>query len=140
MGQVGRPSEKDSKGNEISKCLVNVTIPTKLRDFLKNKTPPVNRSQLFTTIVKRMYNKEICPLCFGENIRESIVGFCCEDCEINPKLQSTYVWWIYLKDCEICDRKYSPPYKQFCQSKSVGTTGVFIEKGCYECIRKENRR
>ena len=43
--QVGRPPERDSEGNVISKSLVNVTIPTKLRDFLsKNK---INRSKLF---------------------------------------------------------------------------------------------
>jgi len=130
MGQVGRPAEKDSSGNEISKCLVNVTIPTKLRDFLKSKN--VNRSKLFTKIVKKMYNKEICHLCYGNNIRESIVGFCCEDCEINPKLQGTYVFWLYLKDCENCNSEYQPPYNRFCQSKD-------IEKGCYDCIRKEDR-
>jgi len=132
MGQVGRPPEKDSEGNPISKCLVNVTIPVKLRDFLKNQRPPVNRSQLFTTIVKKMYDKEICSLCYGSNIRESIVGFCCEDCEVLPTMKGRFDFWIYLKDCDNCNSEYQPPYNRFCQSKD-------IERGCYDCIRKEDR-
>ena len=59
--QVGRPPERDSEGNVISKCLVNVTIPTKLklRDFLSENK--INRSKLFTNVVTRLYMHQICP-------------------------------------------------------------------------------
>ena len=88
MATVGRPAETDSDGNPISKCLVNVTIPVKLRDFLKRNN--VNRSQLFTQVVTKMYNKEVCPRCYSLDIKESIVGFYCEDCEKVADLNDQY--------------------------------------------------
>ena len=56
--QVGRPPERDSEGNIISKSLVNVTIPTKLRDFLSKNN--INRSQLFTRVVTALYMHALC--------------------------------------------------------------------------------
>ena len=46
---VGRPAETDPDGAVITKSLVNVTIPTKLAEFLKKAG--INRSKLFTRIV-----------------------------------------------------------------------------------------
>ena len=67
---VGRPPERDSEGNVVSKCLVNVTIPTKLRDFLADNK--VNRSKLFTNVVTELYKKELCPKCYRRNITDSM--------------------------------------------------------------------
>ena len=72
MRQVGRPAERDSQGNRISKCLVNVTIPTKLRDFLSENK--INRSKLFTSVVTRLYMHQICPKCYNENIVNGIMA------------------------------------------------------------------
>ena len=46
---VGRPPETEPDGTVISKSLVNVTIPSKLAEFLKKAG--INRSKLFTRIV-----------------------------------------------------------------------------------------
>ena len=54
---AGRPPELDSNGKPIAKCLVNVTIPVKLRDFLIEHN--VNRSELFRTAALQYYNLEI---------------------------------------------------------------------------------
>ena len=133
MTRVGRPSEKDSEGNPISKSLVNVTIPVKLRDFLKRLN--VNRSQLFTKVVTQMYQKEICPKCYSMNISENMVGWFCEDCERIANLShdgKNYFHWIGYKCCENCDEPYNLPYNKFCQSKDV-------LKGCYDCIPPKER-
>ena len=60
--QLGRPAERDSQGNRISKSLVNVTIPTKLRDWLSDNN--INRSRLFTRVVTMLYCHAICPKCY----------------------------------------------------------------------------
>jgi hypothetical protein len=91
---LGRPPERDSEGNVVSKCLVNVTIPTKLRDFLAKNN--INRSQLFTTIVKRMRKKEICPKCYEEHITRGIMAITCDDCDCV----------IEYNNCSVCDAKY----------------------------------
>jgi len=91
---AGRPPELDSEGNRISKCLVNVTIPTKLRDFLiKNN---VNRSKLFTDVVLRMYMTEICPKCYRENLTDGVMALRCDDCD---KV-------IKYNECDACNAKY----------------------------------
>ena len=91
---VGRPPELDSEGNRISKCLVNVTIPTKLRDFLVKSE--INRSQLFTRIVTQLYKKEICPKCYRENITDGVMALTCDDCQCV----------IEYHNCQACDVKY----------------------------------
>ena len=59
MASVGRPPELDSNGDIVVKSLVNVTIPTKLANFLKEKG--INRSRLFTDVVSKMFQEELCP-------------------------------------------------------------------------------
>jgi len=116
MGRtVGRPSERDSEGNVISKCLVNVTIPTKLRDFLaKNK---INRSALFTNVVTRLYMHQICPKCYSEHIINGIMALSCEECETI----------IHYRDCGECDEPYQRPTNM---PKAVKNTSRF---GCEKC-------
>ena len=50
-------------------CLINCTIPVKLRDFLKENG--INRSQLFREAALKMYEHEICPKCYGYDIIDS---------------------------------------------------------------------
>ena len=80
MASVGRPPEVDKHGNIIQKSLVNVTIPTKLANFLKKEG--INRSRLFTAVVSKLYDEALCPNCYSENLRTSKVGRWCHDC--NP--------------------------------------------------------
>ena len=130
MSSVGRPPELDSQGEVVQKSLVNVTIPSKLANFLKRKR--INRSKLFTDVVIKMYKKELCPRCYGEDIHKGLVGIWCADCEpASYRVQGNF-HWIHFFNCENCGRKYNPPYYMFTQSKE-------ILKGCFECIPPEER-
>ena len=130
MSSVGRPPELDSQGEVVQKSLVNVTIPSKLANFLKRKG--INRSKLFTDVVRKMYKKELCPRCYGEVIHKGLVGIWCADCEpASYRVQGTF-HWIHFFNCENCGRKYNPPYNMFTQSKE-------ILKGGFECIPPEER-
>ena len=122
---VGRPPERDSEGNVVSKCLVNVTIPTKLRDFLsKNK---VNRSKLFKEVVTRMYKREICPKCYRENIINGIMVISCEDCGCK----------IEYNSCDKCGELYekgqSNPIFDIIESNLPIAIKGSSEFGCQRC-------
>ena len=125
MASVGRPPEVDKHGVVIQKSLVNVTIPTKLANFLKEKG--INRSKLFKDIVTKLYNEELCPRCYGENLTATLVGRFCNDC--NNKRAETV--WLELFNCKNCGNKYQPGYNMFAQSKKL--------EGCFECIPPEER-
>ena len=125
MTPVGRPPEVDSEGKQVLKCLVNVTIPTKLANFLKEKG--INRSKLFTEIVGKMYNKELCPRCYNETVTETLLGWYCEHCAKHKYQNEPH--HIALKKCENCDRSYNPPYNMFKQPKDKS----FL-KGCGDCV------
>ena len=113
--QVGRPAEKDEEGNVISKCLVNVTIPTKLRDFLvKNNIP---RSKLFRECVNRLYMHQICPKCYDENIINGIMALSCDDCKAIIK----------YKACGECGESYMRGKNM---PKAVKNSSRF---GCEKC-------
>ena len=131
---VGRPPELDSEGRPITKCLVNDTIPVKLRDFLaRNK---INRSQLFTQVVTKMYQNKICPKCYGDNIEETPTSFFCNDCTDHNKY-----FYLSFKECvnPDCDEYYNlinnhPDYNCF-QTEFDGAK--LIKKGCSKCIISE---
>jgi len=93
--QLGRPAEIDSEGNKISKSLVNVTIPTKLRDFLSKNN--INRSQLFTRVVTMLYCNAICPKCYEEHITDGIMAIRCDNCDVVIK----------YKNCSQCGEQYN---------------------------------
>ena len=114
--QVGRPPERDSEGNVISKCLVNVTIPTKLRDFLSENK--INRSKLFTSVVTRLYMNQICPKCYNENIINGIMALKCDDCDCIIK----------YKPCGECDEMY---LRGVNMPKPVKNSSRF---GCEKCL------
>jgi hypothetical protein len=124
MAKVGRPPAVDKHGVVIQKSLVNVTIPTKLANFLKEKG--VNRSKLFTDVVTKLYKEELCFKCYGENLISTLVGTWCQDCEGTLGRN-----WIKLNNCKNCGSKYNPGYNMFAQSKKL--------KGCWDCIPEEDR-
>ena len=100
MKPVGRPSQVDINGEKITKSLLNVTIPSKLADFLRRKE--VNRSKLFTEVVTQLYNNEICSQCYSIDINESPIGMSCRPC-------SRYApFWYHLKNCSVCNLQYKP--------------------------------
>ena len=128
---VGRPPELDTDGNPIAKALVNVTIPVKLRDFLSRLE--VNRSKLFTTIVMRMYEHEICPRCYNENIEETPTSWYCNDCSNENRTAH-----LEFKECANidCNEYYNlikthPDYNSF---KTEMKGSKLIKKGCSKCI------
>ena len=128
---VGRPPELDTDGNPITKALCNVTIPVKLRDFLtRNK---INRSKLFTKVVTRMFNKEICPKCYGENIADQKTNYHCKDCS-----NEFHTVYLAFKACvnDECEHHYNliktdDDYNCF-QSEFDGSK--LIKHGCSRCI------
>ena len=78
---VGRPPEVDKDGKVISKTLVNLTIPVKLKEFLDKHVK--NRSEFFTEMVTKMYIGLICPKCYhDEGIRDVPVGIECIYCDM----------------------------------------------------------
>ena len=92
--QVGRPPERDSEGNVVSKSIVNCTIPTKLRDWLRENN--INRSQLFTRVVTMLYCHALCPKCYSENVKDNLFALICDDCETVIK----------YNNCSECDAGY----------------------------------
>jgi len=118
MRQVGRPPERDSEGNRISKCLVNVTIPTKLRDFLSKHK--INRSQLFTRVVTMIYCNALCPKCYGDHVTDSLMAIRCDDCDIVIK---------YNK-CQHCETQYNK------QNLPLGLKNS-SEVGCETCVNSK---
>jgi len=107
--------------------LVNVTIPTKLANFLKEKG--INRSKLFTEVVKKRYNDEICTRCYGENISTTKVGAYCLDCNQHHAGPTV---WLKMNNCENCGRAYQVGYNMFAHTKEV-------ENGCNECLHPKER-
>ena len=117
MAEVGRPSEIDGKGNVIEKKVVNVNIPVKLIAFLKKEG--INRSKLFTEVVKKLYENDICPKCYTGDKTVLAKGYCgiqCYDCDI----------WIKMFNCINCGSQYQPHYNMFVQD---GET-----LGCQDCL------
>jgi hypothetical protein len=123
---VGRPPERDSEGNVVSKCLVNVTIPTKLRDFLADNK--VNRSKLFTNVVTELYKKELCPKCYRRNITDSMFAIVCEDCNVV----------IQYNNCSECNAGYHRPGINISGEVIVGNLPIAIKGsdrfGCQVCL------
>ena len=126
MAKVGRPPAVDKHGVVIQKSLVNVTIPSKLANFLKEKG--INRSKLFTDVVTRLYEEELCPRCYNDNLSTTPVGRYCIDCNHRTGMDTV---WLKLNNCKNCGNKYQPGYNMFAQSKKLN--------GCQDCIPQEER-
>ena len=108
---AGRPAELDSNGKVVSKCLVNVTIPVKLRDFLVEHK--INRSELFRTAALKMMELKICPYCYSHDINETPKGWRC-DCSK----------WLKFKRCDLCEAIHTP---------KSGIHAVNGQIGCDQC-------
>ena len=123
---VGRPLQTDSDGNPISKTLVNLTIPVKLKDFLDKHVP--NRSEFFTKVVTSLYVGAICPKCYSDNyLIKTPVGSQCTDCEV----------WLTLNDCPNCKESYDPrKYKGMSLNKEYNpfANDNDLKQGCSKCM------
>ena len=98
MKRVGRPPQVDINGEKITRVPLNVTVPTKLAEFLSRKE--INRSKLFTAVVQQMYDDEICPKCFSIDVVKSQIGMRCKPC-------SRYKPYFYKYDsCPECNMQY----------------------------------
>ena len=123
MSGVGRPSEIDGNGNVIEKKVVNVNIPVKLIKFLKEKK--INRAQLFTESVRKLYEGELCPKCYGgDGIENPICGTRCDHCD----------YWIKMNRCQNCDSQYQEHYNMFNQGWDKETDKPIF--GCWDCLGK----
>jgi hypothetical protein len=135
---VGRPPETGADGEIVAKSLVNVTIPTKLAQYLKDMK--INRSKLFTRIVTMLYVNSICRYCYSLNMTETLTGSRCDDCEK----------WVAFKKCGNCGTDYDMrPYVKRSNidllpvqnaHHNCFTQSDKIEMGCWACIKKEDRR
>ena len=105
---AGRPPELDSNGNAIAKCLVNVTIPTKLRDFLRQHN--INRSELLRTAALKLMEFKICPSCYSHDVKENLKGHKCNNCNK----------WLKFKRCELCEAAHTPTSKPTSVDGKVG--------------------
>lgn len=108
----GRPPKLDSTGKPVTKCLVNCTIPAKLRDFLAENN--VNRSELFRKAALKLYELKICPYCYGHDVLQTDKGHKCQDCNK----------WLKFNRCELCNAKHTP------QSYLASVDG---KVGCDQC-------
>lgn len=79
-----------------------------------------------------MYNNELCPRCYGEDLHQSLVGIWCADCEPAAYRSHSNFHWVVLHNCDNCGSKYDPPYNMFANTKE-------ISKGCWNCIPKDKR-
>jgi len=124
MTKVGRPPELDSKGDPIAKCLVNVTIPTKLRDYLRDNN--INRSKLFTEVVKKKYKNEICDRCYDTNLNNLKMGIVCNDCSRRVR-SGTY--YTKFHNCSMCNEPYQNAF-----NLPIHVKGEYW--GCQQCQEK----
>ena len=101
MSQVGRPRKLDDQGVPIDKITVNVTIPVRLKQFLDENVK--NRSELFTSVVKQLYDKQICSRCYSMDVYHTAMGSYCQHC-------SRYGALIYyhLNSCDACGHTFKP--------------------------------
>ena len=111
------------------KCLVNCTIPVKLRDFLKEHN--VNRSELFRTAALQYYDLKICPYCYSHDIKETPKGWRCDP----PLSRKEYYTtdkvggfgcgkWLKFKRCDLCEAAHTP---------KSGIHAVNGQIGCDQC-------
>ena len=105
---AGRPPEVDSNGKAIEKCLVNATIPTKLRDFLRQHN--INRSELLRTAALKLMEFKICPSCYSHDIKDNLKGHSCNDCGK----------WLKFKRCDLCEALHTPTSKPTSVDGKVG--------------------
>ena len=112
------------------KCLVNCTIPVKLRDFLKEHK--INRSELFRTAALKMMELKICPYCYSHDIKETDKGWVCQ----SEDYKSGCGKWLKMKHCDLCEALHTP------QSRLMSVNGKVGCDICPEIIKQkeENKK
>jgi len=122
---AGRPAELDSNGKVVSKCLVNCTIPVKLRDFLAEHK--INRSELFRTAALKMMELKICPYCYSHDVKENLKGWRCGDSSDSNNWVKGHDSgtgncgkWLKFKRCELCEAIHTPKSKPTSVNGNVG--------------------
>jgi len=105
--QVGRPEKTDSAGNRIIHKVININVPIKLIEFLKDEG--INRSELFTVVATRMHDHLICNHCYSE-LRETKIGRQCEECAQQFYIKTNGLietFWKHFYNCPECQEAYS---------------------------------
>jgi hypothetical protein len=136
--QVGRPAKTDSIGNIIESKTINVNVPVKLVEFLKDQK--VNRSELFTNVVTDMYNGKICPRCYSKG-EIGPVGIQCVTCSNNYSKQTggeIRTFWLKFHHClnPDCDKMYSYD-NLFASYNDPDDVALGLDnpvKGCKSCL------
>jgi len=138
LKQVGRPAKTDSSGNVIESKTINVNVPVRLVEFLKDQK--VNRSELFTKVVTDMHDGLICPSCYSKG-EISPVGVQCLTCYNNYSRRTgeTRTFWLKFHNClnEDCDKMYSEDnlFATYNNPDDV-KSGLFNPlKGCQSCLK-----
>jgi len=136
--QVGRPAKTDSIGNIIESKTINVNVPVKLVEFLKDQK--VNRSELFTNVVTDMYNGKICPRCYSKG-EIGPVGIQCVTCSNNYSKQTggeIRTFWLKFHHClnPECDKMYSQDnlFATYNDPDDVALGLTNPVKGCQVCL------
>ena len=130
--QVGRPEKTDSDGNRIITKVINVNVPIRLIEFLKDEG--VNRSELFTKVATRMHDHLICNVCYSE-LRETKIGRPCEECANQYRIKTNGLietFWKHFYNCPECQEAYSHE-NTFAQTKQ----GL---QGCTDCQETKQER
>lgn len=99
MSPVGRPPQKDKNGEIITRSTVNVTIPSRLAEFLKEKGE--NRSKLFTMAATQLYEGEICSTCYTKDVKDTVIGMRCD----GPCGRYSTFFYKYHR-CESCNLEF----------------------------------
>ena len=129
--QVGRPEKTDSDGNRIVTKVINVNVPVKFIEFLKENG--INRSALFTKVASSFYHKEICNVCFSK-LQETKIGKQCEECchQYYLKTGSIQTFWKQFYNCPECQEPYS-------HENTFALTKQGLQ-GCLECQETKQER
>lgn len=103
---VGRPEKTDSDGNPVLTKVINVNVPIKLVQFLKDSG--INRSELFSKVAASLYAKEICDVCYTK-LEGTMVGLNCPACATKywERTKGLKTFWKAFNDCPNCGESYS---------------------------------
>ena len=130
--QVGRPEKTDSDGNTIIRKVININVPIKLIEFLKDEG--VNRSELFTKVATRMHDHLICNVCYTK-LTETKIGRQCEECAHQYYIKTNGLietFWKHFYNCPECQEPYSHE-----NTFALNKQGL---QGCLECQETKQER
>jgi len=130
--QVGRPEKTDSDGNRIITKVINVNVPIKLIEFLKDEG--INRSEMFTDVATSMFTKKICNICYTK-LTETKIGRQCEECANQYRIKTNGLietFWKHFYNCPDCQEPYS-------HENTFALTKQGLQ-GCLECQEIKQER